>query len=189
MAPRVDDAPLDPESAEPEEDLRSRGDERRARQEVETALAHLARDLVELSDGKLARLQLPEPVLDAVQDARAIKSFAARNRALRLVRTVLRGGDWSLIRVRLDMLVRHGTVPALPAGGESSLAAQAQEWMVRLRGEGTQAIEALLALCPSGDRTHLRTLLRQIDKADAPERRKKAEQRLADAVESLLRSV
>lgn len=189
MAPRVDNVELETEGEEPEQDLRSRGDERRARQEVETALARLSRDLVELSLGRLERLQLPEPIHDAVVDTRAIKSFAARNRALRLVRSALRDGDWSLIRVRLDALLLHGTVPALPVGDESSPAARAQEWMVRLRGEGSAAIEALLALCPAGDRSHLRTLLRQIDKAGAPERRKKAEQRLADAVESLLRAL
>jgi ribosome-associated protein len=185
MSPRV----AEPESQEPEEDLRSRGDERRARQEVETALACLSRDLVELSPGKLERLGLSEPVHEAVLGARAIKSFGARNRALRLVRGALRGGDWSQTRVRLDALLRHGTVPALSTANEPSTAARAQEWLVRLRGEGTQAIEALVSLCPTADRTHLRTLLRQIDKAIAPERRKKAEQRLADAVESLLRGV
>lgn len=175
------------ESAELEEDLRSRGDERRARQEVETALATLSRDLVELSPGKLERLELEGPVQDAVTSARAIKSFVARNRALRLVRVALRGSDWSQVRVRLDSLLRHGTVPALAASGQPSLAARAQEWLVRLCGEGTQAIEELIAQCPSGDRTHLRNLLRQVDKASAPERRKKAEQRLAAAIESLLR--
>jgi ribosomal 50S subunit-associated protein YjgA (DUF615 family) len=176
------------ESGELEEDLRSRGDERRARQEVETALATLSRDLVELSLGRLERLELEGPVHEAVVSARAIKSFVARNRALRLVRVALRGSDWSQVRVRLDSLLRHGTVPALAASGEPSLAARAQEWLVRLRGEGTAAIEELIAQCPSGDRTHLRNLLRQLDKAGAPERRKKAEQRLAGAIESLLRS-
>jgi ribosomal 50S subunit-associated protein YjgA (DUF615 family) len=91
------------------------------------------------------------------------------------------------LRVRLDHLVKHGTVPA-SSTGEPTQASRAQEWLVRLRGEGSQAIEELITLCPSGDRTHLRTLLRQIDKATAPERKKKAEQRLADAVQSLLRS-
>ena len=186
MAPPVDH----PETESDElDDLRSRGDERRARQEVETALARLSKDLVELSPGKLLRLQLPEPVAEAVASARAITSFGARNRALRLVRGALRGGDWAEVRVRLDTLLRHGSLPAAPASGEPSLAARAQEWLVRLRGEGTQGVEALLALCPSGDRTHLRTLLRQIEKAAGPERRKKAEQRLADAVESLLRGL
>lgn len=187
MPPRVANVEL--EAEEPEEDLRSRGDERRARQEVETALANLSSDLVELSLGQLERLQLSDPVHDAVRGARAIKSFAARKRALRLVRGALRGSDWAQLRVRLDALLRHGTVPTLLSAGEPSPAARAQEWLVRLRGEGTAAIEALIALCPTGDRTHLRTLLRQIDKAAAPERRKKAEQRLADAIESLLRSV
>jgi ribosome-associated protein len=183
----------DPPSAdlETEEDLRSRGDERRANQEVETALARLASDLVEQSATRLQRLGLPDPVLDAVLDARTIKSFAARKRQLRVVRGALRSSDWSIIRARLDALVRHGTIPGALALTEStapSPAAQAQQWVVRLLGEGAEAIEALLKLCPTADRSHLRTLVRQVEKGEL-ERKKKAEARLAAAVESLLRGI
>lgn len=181
----------DPPSVEPEtpEDLRSRGDERRANQEVESALARLSSDLAEQSAARLQRLSLPEPVLDAVRDAQAIKSFAARKRQLRVVRGALRSSDWSLIRARLDALLRHGTVPAaLAESPVPSPAARSQQWVVRLLGEGPEAIEDLVKLCPTADRTHLRTLVRQVEKGEL-DRKKKAEARLASAVESLLRGI
>ena len=168
------------------DDYRSRSDTRNAQREVEDALARLSRDLVELNERSLERLELPELVLDAVLDTRAIKSAPARNRQLRLVRSELRKSDWALVRARVDALTRHGTIPASLAQGPSADAARAREWVARLLGEGSNALEALLRECPSADRNHLRSLIRSIEKSNG-DRRIKAELRLADAVASLLR--
>jgi ribosomal 50S subunit-associated protein YjgA (DUF615 family) len=81
--------PTDP-AADIEEDLTSRTDRRKERLAEEEALMSLAETLVGLSEQALARLELPEGVLDPVADARLVRSSAARNRALRLVRTALR---------------------------------------------------------------------------------------------------
>jgi len=168
------------------DDYRSRSDTRTAEREVEEALARLSRELVELSERSIERLELPEPVLDAVLDTRAIKSPPARNRQLRLVRSELRKGDWALVRARLDALTRHGTIPASLAQGASAGAARAREWVARLLGEGPDAIEALIRECPSADRNHVRSLVRLAEKSSG-DRRIKAELKLADAVASLLR--
>lgn len=168
------------------DDYRSRSETRAAEREVEDALARLSRELVELSERSLDRLELPELVLDAVRDTRAIKSAPARNRQLRLVRSELRKGDWALVRARLDALTRHGTIPASLAQGASADAARARQWVSRLLGEGPDAVEALLRECPSADRTHLRSLIRLAEKSSG-DRRIKAELKLADAVASLLR--
>jgi ribosomal 50S subunit-associated protein YjgA (DUF615 family) len=174
---------LEPAEDEAGEDLRSRGDTRRARSEVEEALARLAQELVELTPSRLEKLGLAEALQNAVLDARTIGSPIARTRQLRLVRSELRHDDWAAVRVRLDALVRHGTT----AGVVSPQASRAEEWVVRLLGEGTAAIEALIQECKTADRTHLWTLIRQARKA-VGDRRKKAEQRLAQTVSSLLRS-
>src|SRR5262245_35281586 len=118
-----------------EEDLRSRGDGRRAERELELTLARLASDLIALREGQLVRLDLPEPVLDAVRDAHTIKTPAAQNRQLRVVRSALRNEDWSLVRGRLDALVRHGTIPAELQSADTP-AARAHEWVARMIGEG-----------------------------------------------------
>lgn len=167
-------------------DYRSRSDTRAAEREIEDGLARLARELVELNERSLERLELPELVLDAVRDTRAIKSPPARNRQLRLVRSELRKSDWALVRARLDALTRHGTIPASLAQGPSADAARARSWVTRLLGEGPDAVEALIRECPSADRTHLRSLVRLAQKSSG-DRRIKAELKLADAVASLLR--
>ena len=168
------------------EEPRSRADERRAERGLEENLANLARELLALGSAQLTRLELPESVLDTVLDAQRMKTPAALNRQLRQVRAALRGADWSLVRARLDAMLRHGTIPAELDSADSP-AARAHEWVTRLLGEGRSAIEALIELKPSADRTHLNTLLRQARKAAAGQRGR-AQQRLADAVESLLSS-
>ena len=162
-----------------DEDLRSRTEARRARKTREEALARLAGELVELTDRKLEQLELPDETLDAVREARAIKSHIARNRQLRVVRSALREADWPSIRVRLDSLLEHGTVPA---GSDTGVERQ---WVVRLVGGGTHELEAFLAEHPHADRRHLRQLIRNAQ-ADSPTRRKRAEDKLAGALRSLM---
>ena len=90
--------------ADPEDDgqdLRSRTDERRERRAIENTLLSLAKDLVAMSRKRLDRLELPEGVLDAVNDARAIRSAAALNRQLRVVRAALRDADYEAIQLRV----------------------------------------------------------------------------------------
>jgi ribosome-associated protein len=166
--------------------LVSRSDLRRANRELEDTLARLSSELVELRPRLLEKLELPEEVLDTVLDTQAIASHAARNRQLRLVRAALRDADWSLIRARLDTLLKHGSIPASLDEGSDSGRARAAEWVARLVGEGTPALDELLASSPSADRVHLRNLIRQVSKQEG-DRRKRAEEKLAAAVAGLLR--
>jgi ribosome-associated protein len=89
--------PTDP-TADVEEDLTSRTDRRKERLAEEEALMSLAETLAGLSEQALARLDLPESVLDPVADARLVRSGAARNRALRLVRAALRDLEHAQLR-------------------------------------------------------------------------------------------
>jgi ribosomal 50S subunit-associated protein YjgA (DUF615 family) len=92
--------PTDP-AQEPEEDLTSRTDRRKQRIAEEEALLRLGELLVSLSEQAVARVDLPEDVLTAVTDARLARSAAARNRAVRLVRSALRNlDDDALKRIR-----------------------------------------------------------------------------------------
>lgn len=176
------DAPSD----EPEEEIASRGDAKRATRAREDALERLARNLAELTPARLERLELPEEVLDEVLSLQAIKAGPARNRQLRLVRSALREVDWSRIQARHDALLKHGVIPAALASDAPSAASEAPAWVARLLGEGAAGIEALVARAPTADRTHLRTLVQQVHKASA-ERRQRAEERLTQAVKSALR--
>jgi ribosome-associated protein len=175
-----------PAPDEDNESLVSRTDLRRAERELEDTLTRLGKELVELGPRLLERLELPDLVLGAVLDMRAIKSYSARNRQLRVVRAALRESDWSLISARLAALVKHGTIPASLGGDTPSARARAPEWVARLIGEGDPALEALLVIAPSADRVHLGNLIRRVRQQDGP-RRQRAEERLSAALESILR--
>ena len=79
--------------ADVEEDLTSRTDRRKERLAEEQSLLALAEALVDLSEQALERLNLPEDLLDPVADCRLLRSAAAKNRGLRLVRSALRNLD------------------------------------------------------------------------------------------------
>jgi len=170
-----------PEPPEEEEDFTSRGDIRRAEKTKEQALSRLARDLASLREKQLDRLELPEDILDAVLAAKAIESPRARERQLRVVRGTLRDTQWAAIRARVEHLREHGTVG--PTSAESSAAEH--EWMVRLVGEGEKALDELVAARPDVDRKHIRQLVRTVARA-GPERRKRAEAKLASTLKFLL---
>lgn len=160
------------------DDLRSRTEERRVEKTREEALARLARELVGLAEHKLDQLELAEETLDAIREARAIRSHIARNRQLRVVRSALRDADWAAIRVRLDSLLEHGALRATADGAE-------RQWVVRLVGGGSHELEAFLSGHPNADRRHLRQLIRNAQ-ASAPVRRKRAEDKLAAVLRSLM---
>jgi ribosome-associated protein len=160
-----------------EREVRSRSDVRRAEAAREEALVRLARELVAQTERRLEQLELPDAVLDAVLDAQKIKSHAALNRQIRTVRGALRDAEWWNIRARLEQLLKTGV-----AGSGSG---KENEWVVRLVGEGNDALDELLREHPGADRGHLHTLVRNVIKANAA-RRNKAEQALARALRSLL---
>jgi ribosome-associated protein len=161
----------------------SRADKKRSRRVQEDELARLARDLVAQNERRLEQLALPDSVLDAVLDARRIASAPARNRQLRMVRAALREGDWATIRVRLAALVAHGSL----GSPDAAVGAEAAHWVTRLLGEGSAALDSLLSAYPNADRTRIRQLVRNVERSSA-ERRRKAEQKLLETVNDLLRA-
>jgi ribosome-associated protein len=169
-----------PEPNDDAVELRSRTDGRRAQKLREDALEQLADDLTRINRAQLAQLELDEELLDAIELAQSIKSPPGRQRQIRAVRTTLRDTDWWALRSALDHLREHGTVAARTSEDGVETA-----WVVRLLGEGGVAIDELLAAHPNADRSRLRTLIRNTQKAGA-DRRKKAEKELARAVREIL---
>lgn len=166
-------------------ELVSRSDKKRSRRVREDALSRLAKELFVLSDKTLCRLGLGEHLLDAIRDAQAMKSPRARERQLRVVRGILRDGEWGAIRARLDDLLVRGKAPS-PGAEPSAAEGKEREWVVRLVGEGPRALDALCAEHPAADRRHLRDLIRNAARG-APEVRKRAESKLAQVIRLLLR--
>jgi ribosome-associated protein len=164
----------------------SRSDARRAERVKEDALARLASDLCSLSAKKLGQLGLPEELVDAVGDGRAIPASGAKNRQLRQVRALLREQDWVQLRTQLDTLLETGVVPGQGAAPADPLSDRSLTWTLRLVGEGSAGVEAFVAEFPRADRTHLRQLVRAVQKAEG-DRRLRAERQLTAALRGFLR--
>lgn len=176
--------PASDEAEAEREDLTSRSDLKRANRVVEEALERLTLDLCKLNDKKLAALEVPEAVAEAVLEYRAIESPRAKHRQQRLVRAELRDTDWSTLQKRLLLFLAHGTVPEKSEGAPAESSVEAT-WVTRLLGEGAPGLEAFVREHPRADRTHLRQLIRATERASG-DRRNKAERKLRDAVRGFL---
>lgn len=182
MASRI----VDPRIEENEFAGESRSDGRRAERVKEDAMARLATDLCKLSAKKLAQLELPDELVDAVSGARLITSAPARTRQVRQIRNLLRDLDWVKLRTQLDGLLETGVVPGLGTAPADPVTDASLGWTLRLVGEGSAGIEAFVAEFPRADRTHLRQLVRAVHKAEG-ERRLRAERQLTAALRGFLR--
>ena len=111
--------------------------------------------LVELGDRLLARLDLPEEVLDKVVSARAIRELAPRSRALRLVRIALRAVDVDSIQNKLRD-IHEAPRPSQKAVTPSPLEA----WQERLLAGGEEVLTEFLVAFPDADRRQIRQLAR-----------------------------
>jgi len=157
------------EKNDDEEDLRSRSDARRERKESEEALMQLAKALVELPERTLSKLSLPEDVLDVVMKARLVPGGGPKNRALRLVRIVLRDGDsQSISRALRDVHEppRKGVAPQ-PASDASN---EVTQWREKLVTGGEDALTEYVAAFPDADRRQLRQLVRNVGKVQGAAR-------------------
>ncbi len=138
--------------------LRSRGDAARERKAEETRLSALATALVGLSNKQLRKLAMEEPVVDAVEEARRMKSHGARARQLRIVRRALRGSGSVELAEAVDELIR-------PSGRPSRTHREASAWVDRFYLEGSAAVESFVTVHEHADRQQLKKLLRNLQKA------------------------
>jgi len=174
---------IDTSAPDSSDELPSRSDLKRARRVREEALEQLAADLSALDDKKLQSLELPEAVLDAIDEVRHIKNLRARARQLRVVRTALRDESWIEIRAKLERVSNRGKPGSASSPSPPDL--RAREWMMRLRAEGDKAIDEIVAARPGTDRKRLVRLL-EYTRRGSPERRKRAEEELIRALRSLI---
>jgi len=144
---------------------RSRTDDKKQRVATETALAQLAERLLTATPRMLEALELDDDALSAVSDAKRIESAPARGRALRRVRSTLRGTDWVTLLRRLDALA-GGLSPASLSDSEAARHA------ARLSAEGDPGLSRFLAEFPHADRARLRQLVQNVRRAPEAKREK-----------------
>lgn len=166
--------------AEPEEYGRSRTSLKKERVNNELALAELADLLLTLNPASWPALGVSEAACEALRSAQLIKSFAAKNRQLRLVRARLRDLDWMSIRAAIDRK-RAGFAAVVPAQEDE----EARVWTEQLLVQKDDGLGRFVTRFEAPNRQRLRQLVRNVLQAGEAKRHR-ARQSLLDAVREVI---
>lgn len=112
--------------------------------------------LVELSPQRLQELDLPENLLDAVREAKRLTQFGAIRRQMQYIGKLMREIEVDEIRARLALWDAQSKENAT----ELHLV---ERWRTRLLDEAN-AFEEFARTYPHADMTHIRNLVRSIQK-------------------------
>ena len=123
------------------------------------ALQDLGGELVELPEERLAAVELPEPLADAIHAARRIRDFEGRRRQLQYIGKLMRSVDAEPIRAKLE---------SWKAGSRSDTARfkLIEEWRERLVAE-RNALDAFVAAFPHADAARIRGLVEDVHRERA----------------------
>lgn len=122
------------------------------RKQAMHALQDLGAELVALSSERLASLELPEALREAVDEARRIKGFEARRRQLQYIGRLMREVDPAPIRARITAWEGNSRLHA-------AWLHDLERWRERLLAD-IEALSELARTCPQADLQHLRSLVR-----------------------------
>lgn len=114
-------------------------------------LQDMGEALVELSEERLAQVEMPDFLRDAVMAARGITAHGARKRQFQYIGKLMRKVDAEPIRAKLDTWLAKSRGPALAHK-------RAEEWRNRLLDEDG-ALSDLLREYPRADTTYLQKLM------------------------------
>ena len=143
-------------------------------------LQDLGEELVALTPDKLAGLDLPTRLLDAVLDARRISKFGALRRQMQYVGRLMRDADADAIRSQLD--VWKGTSVA-----ETARLHAIERWRTRLIGDDL-ALGELLGQFPRADAQRLRTLVRNVKREAAAKKPPKSFRELFQELREIIQT-
>ncbi|MDH5546568.1 MAG: DUF615 domain-containing protein [Gammaproteobacteria bacterium] len=117
------------------------------------AIREMGERLVAMPEKVLVELGLPDNILEAVREARSIRSYAAKKRQFQYLGKLLRGIDVEPIAQELARYDdrHHQNVEAFH---------EIEHWRDRLLGESGGALEELISQYPDIDVQHLRQLIR-----------------------------
>jgi ribosome-associated protein len=124
----------------------------------------LGEQLLTLRADLMARVNLPDKLIEAVADAKRITNFEGRRRQMQFIGKLMRKLDEPTVQAVQDALEEQRK----PSAKETQRLHQAEDWRDRLIADD-QALTAWLALDSQSDAQHLRALIRQARKdAQAP---------------------
>ena len=133
------------------------GPSRSAQRREALDVLELAKQLVELDPGRLAKLPLGEHLLPFVAQARRITSNIARKREIAFLAKQLRREDEDALDAVRDALDTNGEAARL----DTARLHRAEQWRERLLGDdGAAAMSELMDAFPAADGQRLRQLVR-----------------------------
>lgn len=145
-------------TAQDTDDLDERPSKTRLKRDM-LALQALGEELVALSDERLAGLDLPDDLRDAVREAKRISKHGAQRRQLQYVGRIMREVDPAPIRAQLDALEGHSRT-------HTAWLHRLERWRERLLADD-DALTELLAAHPGADVPKLRALIRNAEREQA----------------------
>ncbi len=120
------------------------------------AVLALAERLLELGDGQLAQVPMPEQLRELVRDSRRITAQIARKRQLQFLAKTMRKEDDEVIAAIRNALERDRDA----ARRDTAQLHQLEALRERLLGDGDTALAELFDQHPDADRQKLRQLVR-----------------------------
>lgn len=133
------------------------GPSRSAQRREALDVLELAKQLVELDPGRLAKLPLGEHLLPFIAQARRITSNIARKREIAFLAKQMRREDDEALDALRDALDTDGEAARL----DTARLHRAEQWRERLLGEdGATALSELMDDFPAADSQRLRQLVR-----------------------------
>lgn len=133
-------------------------------------LQKLGEALLKLTPGELNRLDIPDELKSAINDARSISSRQAGRRQRQFIGSLMRRIDPEPIEHALQ-LIRDGIRPATKKVSGTGIA---DDWYNRLMAGDNSVMETILSTSPEADRQRLRQLTRNAVKEKAGSGKKKA---------------
>lgn len=127
------------------------------------ALQEIGEQLVELPSQRLSELDLPEKLMDAVTEAKRLTQFGAIRRQMQYIGRLMREVEVDEIRDRLVLWDSQSKENAAELH-------QVERWRTRLLDE-QGVFEEFARAYPKADMTHIRNLVRSVQKdrlADKP---------------------
>jgi ribosome-associated protein len=142
-----------PRPSEVEDPQEYSGPSRTQRKNDDRALQALGEELVAISTDKLAEMDLPDRLKDAVIQARGISKFGALRRQMQYIGRLMReDADADTIRARLDSWKGVSVE-------ETARLHLIERWRLKLL-EDEKSLDALITEYPQADIQRLRTLMR-----------------------------
>jgi ribosome-associated protein len=143
-------------------ELKAEFDGSRAKLKAESdALQKLGVQLLDLPESRLKKLDLPEKLFDAVQEAKRISNFEGKRRQMQYIGKLMRKVDPAPIEAAVIAAKKGSATETLSLH-------RAEKWRDDLiADEGT--LERWMAEYPATDSQHLRSLIRQARKKIVPD--------------------